>query len=413
MSGFIEASAQIDTIPNNQKQYEYYRHLWEDQSPNFPLLFPFALEDFNNPEEFKRYRLHSIAAYAASMYLVPDWGYIRRSGEKLDPLDHFLYRSEDSIIRYRPQEVFCLHRLDEVTDSIEKFADNIKALVISGSFSSYIKDYDREVIRVLAAFKNVTYLELGDINNQANTRGIMELILQNRPFDQLEFLYVNNITMEQTITIHERYRQLKSLSIRDINNQDDISLPNPFLNSLNISLLRMPLPTDRTTGYEFCHLTKLESLILDNGLIPFTNESLSPLTHLKYLLYQTSTDTILFRNTHVEMLSINLACYDRTSFISIDAPSLIVSSLSCVAPGSLKVEVLNMEKSKSLNIHTNNKIDLEIKSKMKSLTELSLYSDVVDFYCRHKLPKDLVLYSKESIGMNYQKGSKKLPYSKH
>ena len=314
-------SAQTDTVSAVQRQYNYFKYLWDEHTPNFDLDFPFALEDFNQPTLFKKYSRNSMAAYGSSIFLLPDWHNIRKTDENIDPLSHFLYQPNDSQIRFKPQEIFCLYNLNEVTDSIELFADNIKALVIPASFSDLARNGGLGKLRkVLEAFKNVIYLELGDINNSVSTEYVMGLVLQNKSFDQLEYLYVDYITMEQTIQIHERYQKLKSLIIRGRENQDEIPLPNPFLNCLDISLLRMPLYSETVSGTTFSHLTKLETLLLHDGPVPFTDESLAPLTHLNYLSFETRKDTILFKNEQLKLLDLHISGDHNAPFIRIEAP---------------------------------------------------------------------------------------------
>lgn len=408
--GISEVSAQADSISAIQKQYNYFRYLWEEYPPNTQLSFPFVLDDFDQPTLFKQYSRNSIAAYSTSKSLIPNMEIIEKSKERFDPESRFLYQPGDSIIRYRPQEVFCLHKLDEVTDSIGQFADNIKALVIMESFSGLAWNGGVARLRkVLEAFKNVKYLEIGDVNNGIGSEELLELILQIKSFDQVEYLYLNNITLEQTLQIHERYHKLKSLIIHQIDNPDEIPLPSPFLNCLDLSLLSMPLPATSATGNEFSHLRKLESLFLRGGeCITFTNESLSTLNHLKQLCYTTSSDSILFSNKNIEMLYLNIVSSNlNPTYIQINAPSLRIVSVS--RQGDLSVRINNAKKIETMNIDATDKINLRIESKMKSLSELSLYSNVLDFYSRYHLTKNLKLELNESIKINIQNSSKELP----
>ena len=410
ITGVTKVSAQTDSNSAIQKQYNYYKYLWDEHSPNFDLDFPFALEDFDQPMLFKRYCRNSIVAYGSSTFLLPNWKNIRKTDENIDPLSHFLYQSKDSQIRFKPQEVFCLSKLDEVTDSIELFADNIKALVITESFSNYIKNGEEARVRkVLEAFENVIYLELGDINNSVNTEYVMGFVLQNKSFDQLEYLYVNYITMEQTIRIHERYQKLKSLIIREINNQDEIPPPNPFFNCLDISILSMPLYSNTASGTTFSHLTKLETLMLHGGPVSFTDESLAPLTHLKYLSFETTGDSVLFKNERVELLDIRVSGDRNSPFISIEAPSLKRLSIQTYVDEDVKVELLNMKGLKWLDINVLTTLSLKLNSRMKSLRELSVNATVLDFYSCYRIPEKLITHWQESLKINYQTGSKKFP----
>lgn len=408
--GATKVSAQTDTFSATQKQYNNFKYLWDEHAPNFDLDFPFELEDFDQPMLFKNYSQNSMAAYGSSIFLLPDWQNIRKTDENIDPLSHFLYKSNDSQIRFKPQEVFCFYNLNEATDSIESFADNIKALVIPTSFSHLARNGGLGKLRkVLDAFKNVIYLELGDINNSVSTEYVMGLVLQNKSFDQLEYLYVNYITMEQTIQIHERYQKLKSLIIRGRENQDETPLPNPFLNCLDVSLLFMPLYSETVSGTTFSHLTKLETLLLRDGPVPFTDESLAPLTHLNYLSFETREDTILFKNEQLKLLDLHISGDHNAPFIRIDAPSLKRLSIQTYVEEDTKVELLNMGDLTSLDIIVLTTLNLKLISQMKSLREVSIHATVLDFYSRYRISKKLITYWQESLKINYRQGSKKFP----
>ncbi len=156
---FICFSQDKDAILENQA----FRAMWFKSKIQSDTIYPFSEKDFEKATHFSVYREKALKAYIES-YSLMNPNYLEQlSGKKYEKFNFqsAIFGEEEKGIKYPPQEVFFLDKMDSsLITKLPLFANKIKALVIS---SDFFNAFSPQIIEdVLKQFMQVEYLQFGN-----------------------------------------------------------------------------------------------------------------------------------------------------------------------------------------------------------------------------------------------------------